>query len=161
VAGADVQGRPVLPLLALLPASGSCARLLTTCCTHCSFTHMTRPPPDKGPPFQSTHPSSQFAISSQSVLTTTTTTCTCAQIIDELESTLPRWVQGPSWHPPFLHLLKLHPEATYEVSLSSVWSGIGAIERNLLGGQAEVALQVWRKAVPDLLPDLLFALPRC
>lgn len=81
------------------------------------------------------------------------------QIIDELESTLPRWVQGPSWHPPFLHLLKLHPEATYEVSLSSVWSGIGAMERNLLGGQAEVALQVGGRAGVVLGESGAFAVP--
>lgn len=30
-----------------------------------------------------------------------------AQIIDELEATLPRWLQRSSWFPPFVHILKV------------------------------------------------------
>lgn len=39
-----------------------------------------------------------------------------AEIIDELETTLPKWVRSKSWYPPFVHILKLHPDSTYEVS---------------------------------------------
>jgi hypothetical protein len=43
--------------------------------------------------------------------------CSKAEIIDELETTLPDWVRSPSWHPPFVHILKFHPDSTYEVRM--------------------------------------------
>jgi hypothetical protein len=30
-----------------------------------------------------------------------------AQLIEELESTLPDWVRRPHWYPPFVHMLKV------------------------------------------------------
>lgn len=38
-----------------------------------------------------------------------------AEIIDELEATLPQWVRSRTWYPAFVHILKIHPDATYEV----------------------------------------------
>jgi hypothetical protein len=38
-----------------------------------------------------------------------------AEIIDELEATLPKWVRAATWYPAFVHILKIHPDATYEV----------------------------------------------
>ena len=34
--------------------------------------------------------------------------CSKAQLIDELEASLPGWVRRPSWYPQFVHLLKVH-----------------------------------------------------
>jgi hypothetical protein len=42
-----------------------------------------------------------------------------AEIIDELEATLPQWVRSRTWYPAFVHILKIHPDATYEVSATS------------------------------------------
>jgi len=38
-----------------------------------------------------------------------------AEIIDELEATLPSWVRSVTWYPAFVHIIKIHPDATYEV----------------------------------------------
>lgn len=38
-----------------------------------------------------------------------------AEIIDELEATLPQWLRSRTWYPAFVHILKIHPDATYEV----------------------------------------------
>jgi hypothetical protein len=43
--------------------------------------------------------------------------CSKAEIIDELESTLPSWIKAPRWYPKFIHILKFHPDSTYEVLL--------------------------------------------
>jgi hypothetical protein len=32
--------------------------------------------------------------------------CSKAEIIDELETTLPKWVKSKAWYPPFIHILK-------------------------------------------------------
>eukprot|EP00775_Hariotina_reticulata_P003763 gene3763-4022_t len=68
--------------------------------------------------------------------------CSKAEIIDELESTLPAWIKSPRWYPKFIHILKFHPDSTYEVNLNSVWSGMGLMENNLLGAQQETRLRV-------------------
>jgi hypothetical protein len=52
-----------------------------------------------------------------------------AEIIDELEATLPAWLRPRSWYPRFIHVLKVHPASSYEVNLTSVWSGIGVMEK--------------------------------
>jgi hypothetical protein len=59
--------------------------------------------------------------------------CSKAEIIDELETTLPDWVRSPTWHPHFVHILKFHPDSTYEV-----WRWL----TNLKGGQA-AKLRLW------------------
>jgi hypothetical protein len=33
-----------------------------------------------------------------------------AEIIDELEATLPSWIKPRAWFPPFVHILKFHPD---------------------------------------------------
>jgi len=33
-----------------------------------------------------------------------------AEIIDELEATLPGWLKARAWFPPFIHILKFHPD---------------------------------------------------
>ena len=33
-----------------------------------------------------------------------------AEVIDELEATLPAWLQPRGWFPPFIHVLKFHPD---------------------------------------------------
>jgi hypothetical protein len=63
-----------------------------------------------------------------------------AEMVDELETTLPAWARAPP--PRFLHVLRVHPEAQYSVDLSSVWSGIGSLERTLLGAERETAARV-------------------
>ncbi|GBF90826.1 transient receptor potential channel protein [Raphidocelis subcapitata] len=67
---------------------------------------------------------------------------TQAEIIDELETTLPAWIKGRAWFPPFIHILKFHPDSTYEVNLNSLWSGIGLMETNLLNAQEETRRRV-------------------
>ncbi len=57
------------------------------------------------------------------------------QVIDELESTLPRWLMRPGWFPHFVHVLKISPKSTYEINLNSVWSGIGSLQSNLMNAQ--------------------------
>ncbi|KAI8473618.1 MAG: hypothetical protein J3K34DRAFT_518899 [Monoraphidium minutum] len=65
-----------------------------------------------------------------------------AEIIDELEATLPGWLKARAWFPPFIHILKFHPDSTYEVNLNSLWSGIGLMETNLLNAQEETRRRV-------------------
>lgn len=57
-----------------------------------------------------------------------------AEIIDELEATLPQWVRSHTWYPAFVHILKIHPDATYEVSA-------------LLGGWAQPSVQAGRQPI--------------
>ena len=57
------------------------------------------------------------------------------QVIDELESTLPRWLMRPHWYPHFVHVAKLSPRSAYEVNLNSVWTGIGNLQSSLLNAQ--------------------------
>ena len=66
-----------------------------------------------------------------------------AESIDELETTLPRWLRPASWYPPFVGVLKFGPGARgFEVSLDKMWSGIGSMESNLLNAQGETRLRV-------------------
>ncbi len=71
----------------------------------------------------------------------------CCQLIPCLphvtqENTLPRWIRTAAWYPRFVHVLKFHPAAQYEVNLHSVWSGLGLMESNLLTAQQETRLCV-------------------
>ncbi|GFR50461.1 hypothetical protein Agub_g12683, partial [Astrephomene gubernaculifera] len=65
-----------------------------------------------------------------------------AEVIDELESTLPRWLLRPAWYPHFVHVLKISPRSTYEINLNSVWSGIGSLQSSLMNAQQETRLRV-------------------
>jgi hypothetical protein len=83
-----------------------------------------------------------------------------AEMVDELETTLPAWARAPP--PRFLHVLRLHPQAQYSVDLSSVWSGIGSLERTLLGAERETSGRVEalerRAAALDAKLDVLLRL---
>jgi hypothetical protein len=57
------------------------------------------------------------------------------QVIDELESTLPRWLMRPAWYPHFVHVLKVSPRSTYEINLNSVWSGVSNLQNSLMNAQ--------------------------
>jgi hypothetical protein len=59
-----------------------------------------------------------------------------AVIIDELETTLPGWIKSHTWFPPFVHVLKPHPNSTYDVNLNAVWSGIGLMVRAIVTVEA-------------------------
>jgi len=83
-----------------------------------------------------------------------------AEVVDELEMTLPAWARAPA--PRFLHVLRVHPQAQYSVDLSSVWSGIGSLERTLLGAEREASARVEalerRAAALDRKLDVLLRL---
>lgn len=56
-----------------------------------------------------------------------------AQIIDELEASLPNWIKRKQWYPTFVHFLKVHPVSTFEhTSLNSVMTGLGSLEANMV-----------------------------
>lgn len=66
-----------------------------------------------------------------------------ATIIDELETTLPKWIRSyPEWYPSFVHVLKVSPESRDDVNLHSLWSGMGMMENNLMNAQQEMRLRV-------------------
>jgi hypothetical protein len=39
-----------------------------------------------------------------------------AQLIEELESTLPDWVRQPHWYPPFVHMLKVRSRQRFHTA---------------------------------------------
>ncbi|PSC73953.1 WD-40 repeat [Micractinium conductrix] len=53
-----------------------------------------------------------------------------ARIIDELESTMPRWLQRrhPDWFPAWLHFLRLNPDKLDRVQQDALWSRMGKAE---------------------------------
>eukprot|EP00198_Chlamydomonas_reinhardtii_P003193 XP_001692529.1 predicted protein [Chlamydomonas reinhardtii] len=66
-----------------------------------------------------------------------------AEVIDELESTLPKWLMmRPAWYPHFVHVLKVSPRSTYEINLNSVWSGMSSLQSSLMNAQQETRLRV-------------------
>ena len=51
-----------------------------------------------------------------------------AQIIDELEATLPRWLEDKYekvWYPHHIHVLRIDPDRVERVDLSGLWSSSG------------------------------------
>ncbi|GIL53385.1 hypothetical protein Vafri_9025 [Volvox africanus] len=65
-----------------------------------------------------------------------------AEVIDELESTLPPWLMRSAWFPHFVHVLKVSPRSTYEINLNSVWSGMSTLQSSLMNAQQETRLRV-------------------
>ncbi|GLI67207.1 hypothetical protein VaNZ11_011131, partial [Volvox africanus] len=65
-----------------------------------------------------------------------------AEVIDELESTLPAWLMRSAWFPHFVHVLKVSPRSTYEINLNSVWSGMSTLQSSLMNAQQETRLRV-------------------
>lgn len=53
--------------------------------------------------------------------------CSKAEVIDEIETTVPQWVKdrNPDWYPAFVHVLKVNPASADEVEMDSMWSRIG------------------------------------
>ncbi|KAL3131635.1 hypothetical protein ABBQ38_007932 [Trebouxia sp. C0009 RCD-2024] len=53
--------------------------------------------------------------------------CSKAEVIDEIESTVPQWVKdrNPSWYPAYVHVLKVNPESADEVEMDAMWSRLG------------------------------------
>ncbi len=49
-----------------------------------------------------------------------------AQIIDELEATLPSWIKRKWWFPPFVHVLKVCALVTGQLSAAAGSLGRGA-----------------------------------
>lgn len=58
--------------------------------------------------------------------------CSKAELIDELESSLPRWLRSDDWYPPYIHILKVNPASGEKVLASDLWT---------LGGAADVGEQ--------------------
>ncbi|KAG2492014.1 hypothetical protein HYH03_009743 [Edaphochlamys debaryana] len=65
-----------------------------------------------------------------------------AEVIDELESTLPRWLMRADWAPHFVHVLKVSPRSTYEINLNSVWSGMSTLQSSVITAQQETRMRV-------------------
>ncbi|CAL8463282.1 g2816 [Coccomyxa elongata] len=64
-----------------------------------------------------------------------------AQIIDELENTLPGWLKrqgGNRWYPYYIHMLKLAPAQRGELSAEALWAEHG----DLLDSSEEVRIRV-------------------
>lgn len=59
------------------------------------------------------------------------------QVIDELESTLPPWIErrfASSWYPDYIHILRVDPDRVGRVDLDSLWAKAG--DPQLDGGNA-------------------------
>lgn len=65
-----------------------------------------------------------------------------ADLIDELELSLPMWLTQADWFPEYLHVLKVHPNSQYEVSLDNIWTGMGLLEQKLYGSTEELHSRV-------------------
>ena len=44
--------------------------------------------------------------------------CSKAEVIDEIETTVPQWVKdrNPGWYPAYVHVLKVHTQPTAAVA---------------------------------------------
>ncbi|GAX81542.1 hypothetical protein CEUSTIGMA_g8970.t1 [Chlamydomonas eustigma] len=67
-----------------------------------------------------------------------------AQIIDELESTLPGLFHHSTWYPSFVHVLKVQPGSALDINLGSIWSSLGTMETHLIHEHEETALKLKR-----------------
>mmetsp|Transcript_6515 Transcript_6515/g.18757 ORF Transcript_6515/g.18757 Transcript_6515/m.18757 type:complete len:521 (-) Transcript_6515:416-1978(-) len=47
--------------------------------------------------------------------------CSKAQLIDELEASLPDWIRSDSWYPPYIHFLRVNPVSSKAVE-SMLWA---------------------------------------
>ncbi|GAB4819760.1 hypothetical protein N2152v2_006806 [Parachlorella kessleri] len=50
-----------------------------------------------------------------------------ARIIDELEATMPAWLEkrNPHWYPAYVHLLRINPNKLDQVEVDALWSQMG------------------------------------
>lgn len=57
-----------------------------------------------------------------------------ARVIDEIESTMPRWMQRrrPEWFPRYVHMLRINPDKLDRVEQDALWSLMGRDEPEVL-----------------------------
>lgn len=65
--------------------------------------------------------------------------CSKAQIIDELETTMPSWLIR-RWNPPYVHILKLGPKKA--VNLDSLWDRLDLTESRLVSTSKEMSQKI-------------------
>jgi len=65
--------------------------------------------------------------------------CSKAQIIDELETTMPSWLIR-KWNPTYVHILKLGPKKA--VNLDSLWDRLDLTETRLVSTSKEMTLKI-------------------
>lgn len=65
--------------------------------------------------------------------------CSKAQIIDELETTMPRWLLE-RWNPPFIHILKLKPKSS--INLNRLWDRLDMTESRLVSSNKEMSVKL-------------------
>ena len=65
--------------------------------------------------------------------------CSKAQIIDELETTIPSWLTK-RWNPPYVHILRLGPKKA--VNLDSLWDRLDLTETRLVSTSKEMTHKI-------------------
>lgn len=65
--------------------------------------------------------------------------CSKAQIIDELETTMPSWLIR-RWNPSYVHILKLGPKKA--VNLDSLWDRLDLTETRLVSTSKEMSHKI-------------------
>ena len=65
--------------------------------------------------------------------------CSKAQIIDELETTMPSWLIR-RWNPTYVHILKLSPKKA--VNLDSLWDRLDLTETRLVSTTKEMKQKI-------------------
>ena len=65
--------------------------------------------------------------------------CSKTQIIDELETTLPRFVTK-QWNPLYVHILKVGPRK--DVNLDSLWNRLGMTESRIASSTKEMTMKM-------------------
>lgn len=64
--------------------------------------------------------------------------CSKAQIVDELETTIPKWLIR-RWNPAYVHILKIRPR--HEIDMSSLMQRLDLSEDSLVSTTKEIALK--------------------
>lgn len=65
--------------------------------------------------------------------------CSKAQIIDELETSLPKWIVR-RWNPTYVHILKISPRK--EVDMSSLMDRLDVTEGTLFNTSQELSVKM-------------------
>ncbi|KAL4440087.1 hypothetical protein ABPG75_003088 [Micractinium tetrahymenae] len=66
-----------------------------------------------------------------------------ARVIDEIESTMPRWMQRrrPEWFPRYVHMLRINPDKLDRVEQDALWSLMGRDEPEVLQERGSTPLK--------------------
>ncbi|KAL4438685.1 hypothetical protein ABPG77_006289 [Micractinium sp. CCAP 211/92] len=66
-----------------------------------------------------------------------------ARVIDEIESTMPRWMQRrrPQWFPRYVHMLRINPDKLDRVEQDALWSLMGRDEPEVLQERGSTPLK--------------------